>query len=144
MTSRSAVFRPIPGTSRQPRHIAVANGPHELAALDARQNGERQLRSNATDANQPLEQLFLERRHESEELQRVLAHMRVDPKHDRRAGLADGVEGRQRHEHVVADAADVDNKPLDVFFEQRARQTSDHGGRAGLVRPASRAANSED
>ena len=69
----------------------------------------------------------LERRGEAEELQRVFADVRVDAQRHAPARLADGVERRQRHDDVVADAADVDDEPLHVFFEQRAGKMRDHG-----------------
>ncbi len=69
----------------------------------------------------------LERGDEPEELQRILAHMRVHAQGDASAWLADGIERRQRDLDVVADPAHVDDQPLHVFFEKRARQMSDHG-----------------
>ena len=69
----------------------------------------------------------LERRLETEELNGVLAHVRVDAQRDARARVADRVERGQRHLHFVADAADVDHEPLDVLLEKRAGEMRDHG-----------------
>ena len=74
-----------------------------------------------------LEQGQLERGDEPEELQRILAHMRMDAEGDARAWLADGIERRQRDLDVVADPAHVDDQPLHVFFEKRPCQVGDHG-----------------
>ena len=47
----------------------------------------------------------------------ILAHVRVDPQRDRRAGLAEPVERGERHLHVVADAADVDDDAARMLLD---------------------------
>ena len=131
---RSAVFLPTPGIAvsraTSPRSIAR----DQLARLDARQHRQRQLRADAADADQPLEQLLLERRREPVERERVLAHVGVDAQRDLGARLAEPVERRQRHVHVVADAADVDDDAVRLLLEQPPAQVarSSVGRRAGL------------
>ena len=66
------------GNRRQPRHIAALDRADQLRRLDARQHRERQLRADAADADQPLEQIQLERRREAVQRERVLTHVRVD------------------------------------------------------------------
>ncbi len=66
-------------------------------------------------------------RGESEQLQRVFAHVRVDAQRDAAAGLADRVERGERHRDVVADAADVDHEPLHVLLEEGPGEMRDHG-----------------
>ena len=66
----------------------------------------------------------------SVERQRVLADVRVDPQRDLGAGVAEPVEGRQRHRHVVADAADVDDDAIRLLVENAAAEMRDHD-RAG-------------
>ena len=58
---------------------------------------ERQLRPDAADADEPLEQILLERRREAVERELILAHVRVDAQRDVAARLAEAVERRQRH-----------------------------------------------
>src|SRR5439155_7534087 len=89
----------------------------QLLRLDARQHGERDLRADAADADQPLEQLLLEQRRETVESERVLAHVRMDPQRDVGAGVDETVEGRQRHEDFIAYAADVEDDAVRMFFE---------------------------
>ena len=66
-TMRSDVFLPTPGIAvsraTSPRSIARI----ELGRLDAGQHRQRQLRTDAADADQPLEQLLLEQRREAVE-----------------------------------------------------------------------------
>ena len=64
----------------------------ELARLDARQHRDRQLRPDAADRDQPLEDLLFERGQESVQLQRVFADVRMDAQRDVGADLAGIVE----------------------------------------------------
>ena len=119
---RSDVFLPTPGIAvsraTSPRSIAR----NQLARLDAGQHRQRDLRADAADADQPLEQIELERRGKAVERERVLAHVRVHAQRDVGARLAQAVERRQRHGDVVADAADVDDDPVRLFLEERPRR----------------------
>ena len=95
-TMRSDVFLPTPGMAvsraRSPRSIARTSSGGSMPG----QHRERELRADAADADQPLEQLLLERRREAVERQRILAHVRVNAQRDLAAGLAEPVERRQR------------------------------------------------
>ena len=53
------------GNRREPREITAFDRADELARLDARQHGEADLRPDAADANQPLEQIEFERASQS-------------------------------------------------------------------------------
>src|SRR5206468_111667 len=101
--------------------------------LDAGEHRQRDFRTDPADPDQPLEQLLLEQRREAVEQERILAHVRVDAQRDRRARLAEPVEGRQRDEHVIADAVDVNHDAVRMFFEDAAAKMRDHD-RAGLPR----------
>ena len=82
--------------------------------------------------DQPLEQLLLERGEKSVQLQRVLAHVRVDAQRDLGAVVADVVVGGQRHVHLVADALHVDDDPVRLLVEDPPAKERDHplaGGR---------------
>ena len=87
MLFRSGCLLADAGDPRQARHVTSLHGGDELAGFDPRQHGDGQLRADAADADQPLEQLLLERRREAEELQRVFAHVGVDVQRHRRARL---------------------------------------------------------
>ena len=56
----------------------------------------------------------------------ILAHVRVNPQRDRRAGIAAAVKRRQRHLHVVADAGDIDDHAIRMLFEDLAAEARDH------------------
>ena len=79
---RSAVFLPTPGIAVSRATSCSRIALTSSAGLDARQDRQRQLRADAADRDQPLEQLLLERRREPVERDRVLAHVRVDPQRD--------------------------------------------------------------
>src|SRR5436190_24173930 len=115
------------GNARQARDVLRADRAHQLAGIDAGQDRERQLRADAADRDQALEQILLERGRESVERDDVLAHVGVDAQRHQRARLADAVERRERHEHVVADAADVDGQAVGCFFGEGAFEAGDHG-----------------
>ena len=121
------------GDVGQPRDVAALDRFDELERFEAGQHRERELRSNAPDADQPFEQLLLEPRRETIKRDRVFAHVRVDAQRELAAGVADAVERGQRHEHVVPDAADVDRDSVGMFFENPASEIRDHDC-AGLPR----------
>ena len=81
-----------------------------------------ELRTDAADRDQPLEEILLERRAEAVERNQILAHVGVDPQHDRRPRLPEPVEGRERHLHIVADATDVDHDAARMFLDQRTSE----------------------
>ena len=58
---RSAVFLPTPGMRVSRATSCGADRAHQLAGLDPRQHGQRELRADAADRDQPLEQILLER-----------------------------------------------------------------------------------
>ena len=129
---RSAVFLPMPGIAGEPRDVGALHRGHELARLDAREHRDRQLRTDAADGDQPLEELLLELGEKSVELQRVLAHVRVHAQRDLRPLVADVVVGGERHVHVVADALHVDDDPVRLLVEHAPAKERDHpwaGGR---------------
>src|SRR6185503_13542308 len=130
------------GDGSEAREIAALDGANQVERLDARKHRERDLGADAADADQPLEQLLLEQGGETVKQERVLAHMRVNPHRDGRTGVAEAVERRQRHEHLVADAVDVDDDSVRMFFEDVAAQGRDHV-RTGLTRLSRRSAAGE-
>ena len=125
---------PTPGIAvsraRSPRSI----GANEFLRLDAREHRQRDFRTDAADADQPLEELLLEQRREAVKQERILADVGMDAQRDRRARLAEPVERRQRHEHVIADAVDVDHDAVRMFFEDRCREDA-RSRSCGLASP---------
>ena len=72
------------GNRGEPREVAPLDRAQQLLRLDPRQHRQRDLRTDAADADQPLEQLLLEQRREAVQRQRVLAHVGMDPQRDAR------------------------------------------------------------
>ena len=72
------------------------------------------------------EQFLFEARRESIKDQRVLPDVCVNPQRELGAGIAEPVERRDRHEYLVADAADVDHDPVGLFVENPAAEMRDH------------------
>jgi hypothetical protein len=92
--------------------------------------------ADAAHRNQPFEERLLERCRESVQLQRVLAHVRVDAERDAMARIAHRIERRQRDDDLVPHAADIDDEALEMLFDQLACELRDHGA-CRLVRSAS-------
>ncbi len=111
----------------QPPDVTSLDRANQFERLDPRQHRERDLRSNAADTDQPLEEFLLERRGEAVERERVLPYVRVRPERDVRAGVAEHVEGREWDEDVVADAVDVDDHAVGMFLEDAPAKLRDHG-----------------
>ncbi len=63
---------------------------------------------------------------ESEQREGVFADVRVDAQLDFRAGVRQRRERRDRDQHVVADAAGLDDHLIGMFLEQLAAQIGDH------------------
>ena len=76
---------------------------------------------------------------EPEERDHVLAHVRVDAQRHLAARLAEPVERRDRHLHVVADALHVDDDAVGVLLEEAAAEEGDHRSAPGFGLPGSRA-----
>src|SRR5947207_10534601 len=60
---------PDPWNPGEARDVGALHGDDELAAFDAREHRDGELRPDAADADQALEQQLFERREESKELQ---------------------------------------------------------------------------
>src|SRR5512141_223329 len=97
-----------------------------LGQRQAGEHGERDLRPDPGDGDEPLEDVLLLRRREAEELERVLAHVGV---HVEDGLLARGRQRRERAERdreLVADPVDVEDEPVRLQVEDRPRQARDH------------------
>ena len=103
-----------------------------VARIHAGEHGDRQLRSDAADANEPLEQLTLQFGQKAVQLQRVFAHVRVNTQSDVRACLAGVVKRRQRNVDLVANALDVDDQSVRLLVCDAAAKKSDHPCAGGL------------
>ena len=113
------------GDSRTP-NVAAIDCLYEVQRFDTGQDRQGELRSDAADSNQPLEQVLFEHGRETVERQRILPHVCVDAQNDLTAGLANDVERGQRHEDLIADAVDVDDDPVWLFLEDPAAQMRNH------------------
>ena len=119
-TIRSDVFLPTPGIA-----VSRARSPRSIARISS---GGSMPESTASATFGPIPLTRSAARtaparagSRTRTAQRILAHVRVDAQRDVAARLAETVERRQRHEHVVADAADVDDDPVRLFVERSGR-----------------------
>src|SRR6185503_9563172 len=122
------------GDAGQAGDVARTERRDELGRLDAGQHRDRELRPDARDRDQPLEERLLDGRQEAEERERVLAHVRVGEQRDLGAGLADAVAGAERDRDAVADAADVDHRLLRPLAQQPAVDLRDQRSAPTAVR----------
>ena len=72
------------GNARQARDVLRADRADQIAGIDSRQHRQRELRADAADRDQPLEEVLLERGGKAVERDDVLAHVRVDAQRDAR------------------------------------------------------------
>ena len=118
---RSAVFLPTPGMRVRRAtscvRIARTSSPGSIPDRTA----------SASFGPMPLIEISRSNRScssargEAVERDHVLAHVRVHAQRDAGARLAEAVERRQRHLHVVADAADVDHDTIRMLLERACR-----------------------
>ena len=121
-----------PRNAGQTRDVAALDGAQHLPRIHAGENGDRQLRADSADADQPLEQLPLELRQKPVQLQCVLADVGVDAQRDLGAYIAGVVERREWHVHFIADTLNVDDERIGLLVCDTAAEKSDHpwaGGR---------------
>ena len=133
---RSAVLRPTPGIRVSRAASPCCTARTKSAGSMPGEHRQRQLRTDAVDADQALEELMLERGREAEERDLVLAHVRVNAQRDFAAGVAGFVERRHRHLHVVAHAMHVHDEPARVLLDQAAAQLGNHFSVTSDQRPA--------
>src|SRR5438045_1711276 len=78
----------------EPRNVGALDRADQRRRLDARQHRQRELRTDAAHADQPLEELLFEPGGESVECQRIFADVSVHPEGDIGPGVAQHVERR--------------------------------------------------
>ena len=81
-SSRSAIFLPIPGNPRQGRHVTPRHCTSELRGGQRTEDGDGDLGPDVRDGHERTKGRALGLVGETEERERVLAHMRVHPKRD--------------------------------------------------------------
>ena len=145
-TSRSAVFLPTPGIRVSRAMSDDSNRAHQLGRLDAGQHRQRDLRADAADARSAARTAPARARvanpNSCSASSRTCVWMRSAT---RAARLADGVERRERHDDVVADAADVDDRAAARVFRGACRRDARSRRLASRqLRRASRDASSAD
>ena len=117
ITMRSAVFLPTPGMPDERRQVARAQRRDQLAAR-AVPTGSR-ARAWARRRSSPISSWNSTRsvsRAEAVQLQRVLAHVRVDAQPHGLALVGQLEERRERHAHLVADAVHVEHDAISGLF----------------------------
>ena len=107
---RSAVFLPTPGILVSRATSLPAHRAHQLRGLDAREHRQRELRPDAVDRRSAVRTDRARARVANPYSASASSRTCVCTRScDRRACFAKRIERRQRHLHVVADAADVDD-----------------------------------
>src|SRR5207247_8601209 len=113
------------GNGGEARQITPLDRADELERLDAGQHGEPELRSDAADTDQSLEEIELEHRGKAEQGNRILPHVRVDAERHFSAGVGKTIKRRQRHGDVISDAADIHYNAMGVLLEDGDAEVPD-------------------
>ena len=119
-----------PGDRLEAGRVVERDRAPQVARRRARDDRERDLRPDARDREQVLEQLALGGLAEAVELERVLAHVQVGVERDLSPALGQA-RGRRGHGQRVADAADVEHDPLAGTRDGSSPQARDHTERLG-------------
>ena len=120
---------PYPGDGREAAHFLSRDGRGKLAGRQRGEHAHGDAGADAGDREQHAEGGPIVLGGEAVERKDVFTDVGVDEeRHDRAlAGRPQAAEGPQRHEHVVADAAHVDDGGAVRVLEGDApRQTTDH------------------
>ena len=110
----------------QPSDIRPLNRTDQFARLDTGQHRKRELRPDAADADQSLEQFLFQIGEKTEQLERILPHVRVYVQRNGCGDVTDVVVGRQRNGHLVAHAVYVDKEPIRVLLKNLTPEKRDH------------------
>ena len=124
---RSATFLPTPGARASERLVLERDGGGELARLHDAEDGERHLAADALHGLQQAEPFALEVGGEAVEADHVLAHIGLDRQRHRLARRRQRLERAHRAIDLVADAADIDDRPILAVGVDDAPEFSDHG-----------------
>src|ERR1041384_5149765 len=92
----------------EPRVVALLEGAREVVGWNAREYRDGELGTDARDAVEQQKNLLLLGLDKAEEMQRVLADMRVDEEAHLFPRLRQPLEDTEGKKNLVADAADVD------------------------------------
>ena len=106
--------------------LGVEDGAGELGGRHAGEDVHRQLRPYAGDRDEQVKQLFLLGSGEGEQLQRILADVRVAAQLDPVALRGQRAHRLQREVDQVPHAADIDDRRLGALLQKDARKPGDH------------------
>src|SRR6185503_5298002 len=126
--------------ARQTCRLLQRDRLRELGDRQPRQQRQRDLRPDAVDLQQLAECAPLAVAAESVEQVRVLAHDEMREQRHALAVLREVVERAHRHVHLVGHPLHVEQQLRWILFEQRARETADHGAQFYSVAAAARRA----
>ena len=111
---------------RHGRLVLARDGEGEVVWRQHAEDRERHLRADALHALEQAEPVSLAGRAEAEEADRVLSHLGLDrERHGLAAARQLGERARRAIDHV-ADAADVDDRPVGTLVVDEPRELADH------------------
>src|SRR5262249_39117034 len=96
------------------------------AAREDAEDRQRQLGADTLHCREQAKPLALGGIDEAVEVNMVLAHMGLDEQADGAAGRGQPVEAARRAEHLIADAADIDDGGIGALGIDDARELGDH------------------
>ena len=114
------------GNRLEARRVLERDRALELVRRGARDDGERDLRADSADTEKLYEERALGRVGEPVELERVLADVEIASRPSPRTAPSARRRTRRRRADEVADAADVDDEPVDRPPRRDAAETRDH------------------
>ena len=125
-TTRCAVFLPIPGIASNRAVSSSTIARRSSSADEPGDDRERDLRPDAADGEQVLEQLALGRVGEPVELERVLADVQVASRATTSSSPLGLPQRARRGGDEVADAVDVEHEAVRTPRDRLAAQPRDH------------------
>ena len=113
---------------RQPRDVLRPDGPHQSGGSMPDSTASASFGPTPLTANQPLEQLQLERRPEAVERQSVLAHVRVNAQRSRHSpARPDCRTSRAGSAHRTRRRSHRRSRAIGMLFQEATSDPRDHG-----------------
>ena len=110
---------------------------HELRDRQSGEHGQRRARTDAVDLEQLTESFALAVGAEAVQQMRILAHDQMREKHHALAKTRKVVERAHRHVYFIRHALHIEEDLRWILFDQRARESADHGALSALAGQAS-------
>src|SRR5438034_2690062 len=124
---------------RQARLVLARHGAQQLVGVERALHRQRDAGADALDGDQQAEPVARRSVGEAVEMDVVLADMSLDQQADRLSRRRQAGQRAAGGEHQIADAADIDNRPVDAGLVDEAGELGDHA-RPPAARPGTAAA----